>query len=100
MTSITLDIPVVIVPATEAKTSNSFKVTYVEENYGWTTEDENGNNPNRAPGRPNAVIATVVLSENPYVERRITVWEGEDYLAVRGTWTDQDMYARIKTLLV
>ena len=36
MTSITLETPIVIVPATEAKTTTSFKVTYVEENYGWT----------------------------------------------------------------
>ena len=99
MTSITLETPIVIVPATEAKTTTSFKVTYVEENYGWTN-DETGNNPTRAPGRSNAVVATLVLSEDPYIERRITVWEGEEYLAVRGTWTDQDMYARIKTLLV
>jgi hypothetical protein len=98
MTSITLETPIVIVPATEAKTTTSFKVTYIEENYGWTN-DETGTNP-RAPGRLNAVVATLVLSEDPYIERRITVWEGEEYLAVRGTWTDQDMYARIKTLLV
>jgi hypothetical protein len=94
-TSITLDTPVVIIPAQEAKTSSVFYVTHVEENYGHGTDETI----NRAPGRPTSVIATVVLSEEPYVERRITVWEGADYLEVRSTWTDQDLYARIKTLL-
>jgi len=45
------------------------------------------------------VEATVVLCQNPYVERRITVWDGEEYLAVRGTWTDATMYDRIKQIL-
>jgi hypothetical protein len=96
MTSITLETPVVVVPAQEAKTSNTFTVSHIEENYGWDNTDNN----NRAPGRPNTVVATVILNLDPYIERRVTVWEGDDYLAVRGTWTDQDMYARIKTLLV
>jgi hypothetical protein len=94
-TTITLDTPIVIVPAQEAKTSSSFYVTHVEENYGHGTEETG----NRAPGRPSSIVATVVLSDEPYVERRITAWEGDDYLSVRGTWTDQDLYARIKTLL-
>jgi hypothetical protein len=97
MTSITLDTPVVIVPAQEAKTSSSFKVIFIEENYGWTNSDPD--TPIRAPGRPTTVVATIVLSEEPYLERRLTVWEGDDYLAVRGTWTDQDLYAKIKQIL-
>lgn len=94
MTSITLDTPVVIVPAQEAKTSSAFTVSHIEENYGYDNEDGP-----RSPGRPSTVVATVVLSDSPYMERRITVWEGPDYLAVRGTWTDQDLYAKIKQIL-
>jgi hypothetical protein len=44
-------------------------------------------------------MAVVVLSDTPYVERRMTVWEGAEYLAVRGTWTDETLYDRIKALL-
>lgn len=98
MTQITLDTPVVLAPATEAFTTDTFTVTYAHENYGW--EDDGPDGPGRrAPGRPNSVEATVVLSLSPYVERRITVWEGEAYLAVRGTWTDETMYQRIKEIL-
>jgi hypothetical protein len=94
MTSITLDTPVVIVPAQEAKTSSAFTVSYIEENYG-----NDGEHGPRSPGRPSTVVATVVLSNDPYMERHITVWEGADYLAVRGTWTDQDLYTKIKQIL-
>lgn len=93
MTTITLDKPLVIVPAQVEKTSNSFYVTHISENYGLGGENSRG------PGRPNSVEATVVLSEDPYIEHRMTVWEGDDYLAVKGTWTDQTLYARIKQLL-
>lgn len=98
MTTITLETPIVLAPATQALTTSSFTVTYVEENYGW--EEDNVDGPGRrVPGRPNSVQATVVLCEDPYIERRITVWEGDAYLAVRGTWTDATMYAKISEIL-
>jgi hypothetical protein len=98
MTQIPLTTPYTIAPATEALTTSSFRVTYVEENYGW--EEDDGDGPGRrAPGRPNSVMAVVVLSDTPYVERRMTVWEGAEYLAVRGTWTDATLYERVKDLL-
>lgn len=95
MTTTTLDKPVTIVPAQEARTSNQFYVLFIIENYGLGNEEF----VRRGPGRPNSVEAEVVLSEDPYVSRRMTVWEGDDYLAVRGTWSDQTLYARIKELL-
>lgn len=95
MTTTTLDKPVTIVPAQEARTSNQFYVLFIIENYGVGNEEF----VRRGPGRPNSVEAEVVLSEDPYVSRRMIVWEGDDYLAVRGTWSDQTLYARIKELL-
>ncbi len=94
MTAINLDTPVTIVPAQEAKTSSSFTVTHIEENYGFDSDQGP-----RSPGRPNSVVAHVLLSLDPYIEHRMTVWEGDDYIAVRGTWTDQDLYAKIKQML-
>ena len=95
MTTIMLDTPVVIQPAQEVKTSNSFTVSYIEENYAYGDDIIR----DRARGKTGAVVASVILSTEPWVERNITVWEGDDYLAVRGTWTDQDLYSRLKTLL-
>jgi hypothetical protein len=98
MSPITLNTPIVIVPATEAVTTSSVTVTYVSENYGW---DYDPTQPymNRSPGKPQSVEATVVLSTDPYQERRITVWEGDAYLAVRGTWTDADLATEVATIL-
>lgn len=95
-TPITLDTPVTVVPAQLAKTSDRFYVTHIEENYGVDLGEEF---PSRAPGRQNSVIATIVISTDPYVERRMTVWSDAEYLAVRGTWTDQDLYTKIKQTL-
>ena len=98
MTQTALDTPYVLAPASSELTTSSFRVTYFEENYGW--EEDNPDGPGRrAPGRPNSVQAVVVLSESPYIERRMTVWEGAEYLAVRGTWTDESLNARVKALL-
>lgn len=104
MTPIILDTPITIVPAQEAVTANSFVVTYIEENYGYNSEDENQTfSGRRIKGRgfPSAVIADVEIgtAPGPVVNRTLTVWEGEEYLAVRGTWTDADLYAKIKQLL-
>jgi hypothetical protein len=98
MTQTLLDTPYVLAAASEALTTSSFRVTYVEENYGW--EEDNPDGPGRrAPGRPNSVQAVVVLSDSPYIERRMTAWEGAEYMAVRGTWTDATLNDRIKALL-
>lgn len=95
MTTTTLDKPVTIVPAQAEKTSNQFYVSFIIENYGYGSEDFR----RRGPGRPNSVEAEIVLSEDPQVTQRMIVWEGDEYLAVRGTWSDQTLYARIKELL-
>jgi hypothetical protein len=101
MTTITLNKPVTIVPAQEAVTANSFVVTYIEENYGVFTDEQDG--PQRRPGRgrQSSVIADVEIgtAPGPVSYRSITVWEGDAYLAVRGTWTDQDLYNRVKEIL-
>lgn len=104
MTPIILNTLLTIVPAQEAVTANSFVVTYIEENYGYTNEDENQNFPGRrtkGKGFPSAVVADIEIgtAPGPIMNRTITVWEGEEYLAVRGTWTDADLYAKIKQLL-
>ena len=100
MTAITLDTPVVVVPAQEAVTASSFEVLYIEENYGKEISEEGG--PRfMGPGQHSSVNAEVLVGAEPgpVVRRRITVWEGDAYLAVRGTWTDQDLYNKIKEIL-
>lgn len=106
MTTITLNTPVVVVPAQEAVTANSFVVTYIEENYGIefpvVEGEENRPRPGRmGRGRPASVTAEVEVgaAPGPVVRRSITVWEGDEYLAVRGTWTDQDLYNKVKQML-
>jgi hypothetical protein len=99
MMSVPLDVPVIVVPATEPVTTNSFKVVYIEESYGWESEESDNNNPIRYRHNRGEVVADVVLSDDPYIERRIKVWEGDEYLAVRGIWSDQTLYARIKEIL-
>ena len=96
--NITLDTPLVISPATEAVTTSSVTITYVAENYGW---DYNPDQPgaSRSPGRPQSVEVVVMLNNDTYQERRFMAWEGDAYLAVRGTWTDADLAARIKEIL-
>lgn len=91
----TLSKSLTVVPAQEAKTTSEFYVTWINENYGWGSDE----NRFRGPGHPNSVEAEVVLSEDPPVSHRLTVWEGDAYLAVRGTWTDETLYARIKEIL-
>lgn len=95
-TPVTLDTPITVVPAQAAKTSDKFYVTHIEENYG---VDLGEDFPPRAPGRRNSVVATVIVSTDPYLERRMTVWSDDEYAAVRGTWTDQDLYTKIKQML-
>jgi len=100
MTAITLTSPLTIVPAQEAVTATTFVVKYIEENYGIHYDNERiGVNPGR--GYPNSVRADIELSneDGPVIHRTITVWQDEEYLAVRGTWTDQDLFNKIKEIL-
>jgi hypothetical protein len=98
MTTITLNTPIIIVPAQEAVTASTFVVKYIEENYGVDYDEEN---PGRGMGRgyPRSVSADIEIGTGPGSRRTLTVWEGEEYLAVRGTWTDQDLYNKIKEIL-
>jgi hypothetical protein len=100
MSQITLNTPVEITPAQQAVTTTSVTVLEVRENYGWnysTTPNPDGIAPNYGPGRPQSVEATILLGDN--AQRTLTVWEGDAYLAVRGSWTDEDLAARITQLL-
>ncbi len=104
MTAITLNKAVTIVPAQEAVTADTFVVTYVEENYGIEYPNDNDGLPRpgrMGRGRHSSVIADIEIGTEPgpVMRRSVTVWEGDAYLAVRGTWTDQDLYNRIKEIL-
>ena len=99
MTTITLNTPIIIVPAQEAVTASTFVVKYIEENYGVDYEENSGRGSGR--GRPRSVNADIEIGTEPGPgsRRTLTVWEGDEYLAVRGTWTDQDLYNKIKQIL-
>jgi hypothetical protein len=103
MTAVNLTKPVTLVPEQAAITASTFEVVYVEENYGWDydpSQPGGGDSiSNRQPGQPQSVTARVILSNDPYHERRITVWQGEAYVAVRGTWTDTDLNSQIAAIL-
>ncbi len=89
--SVTLSKSVVVAPAVAAVTATTFDLIDVQENYGY------GENNGR--GRQNSVDATILFSTEPPVLRTLTAWEGDAYLAVRGTWTDETLKARIKEIL-
>ena len=96
MTTITLQSAVVVAPAIPAVTTTEVKILAVFENY--VTEDL-GPGTVSGPGRPGAVEVELLLDATNSIQRRITVWEGEDYKAVQGTWTDEDLKARIAVIL-
>lgn len=98
MSEITLNSPVTVAPAIAAVTSNKITVLEVRENFGWNYDPSQPGG-FFGPGRPQTVEATVLLSVDPQVQRTLTVWEGDAYLAVRGTWTDGDLAARITEIL-
>ena len=98
MSQITLNTPVEVAPAIAAITSTSLTVLEVRENFGWNYDPTQPGG-FFGPGRPQSVEATVLLSVDPQVQRTLTVWEGDAYLAVRGTWTDEDLAARITEIL-
>jgi hypothetical protein len=86
---------VVVVPAVAALEVESFDLVDVQENYGYGSE--NGRNEGR--GQHNSVQALVVFPTNPPTYRNINVWQGDEYLAVRGTWTDETLKEKIKQIL-
>lgn len=98
MTQVTLSTAIEVTPAVPAVTTNKVTVIGVQENYGW---DYDPTQPGvvMGPGRPWSVEADVLLDAERNIQRRITVWEGEAYLAVRGTWTDETLGARITEIL-
>jgi hypothetical protein len=98
MSEITLNTPVEVAPAIAAITSNKITVLEVRENFGWNYDPTQPGG-FFGPGRPQSVEATVLLSKDPQIQRTLTVWEGDAYVAVRGTWTDEDLSARITEIL-
>lgn len=98
MPNVPFDKPVTVVPAIPAITTNSFRVVQIEESYGWDS-GQSDNHSARPIINQKGVIATVVLNEDPYIERRMTIWENDDYLAVRGIWTDETLNQKIKEIL-
>ena len=89
----TLSKPVIVVPAIEAVTATTFDLVDVQENYGYG-ENNNGFGPR------NSVIVRISFPTSPNpTPRSITAWEGDDYLAVRGSWTDDTLRARIVEIL-
>jgi len=98
MSQITLQNAVEVTPAIPAVTSNQVTVLEVRENFGWNYDPTQPGG-FFGPGRPQSVEATVLLSSDPQIQRTITVWEGDAYLAVRGTWTDADLATRITAIL-
>jgi hypothetical protein len=100
MSQITLNTPVEIIPAQQAVTTTKVTVLEVRENYGWDWNPQDPGAMRRfGPGRPQSVEATILLEGDQEVQRNITVWEGDAYVAVRGSWTDEDMAARISQIL-
>jgi hypothetical protein len=99
--STSLSKSVVVIPQVAAVTATAFQLVDVQENYGYSLSDSQGGPENFGRGRHNSVQATIVFDvpgSDP-IPRTLNVWEGDEYLAVRGTWTDQTLIARIKEIL-
>jgi hypothetical protein len=99
--STSLNKPVVVVPQVAAVTATSFYLVDVQENYGYTPSDNYEGPFNYGRGRRNSVQAIVVfdIPGSEPIARTINAWEGDEYLAVRGIWTDETLIARIKEIL-
>jgi len=87
---------VVVVPAVAALEVESFDLVDVQENYGYGSEDGGGN---QGRGQRNSVQALIVFPTSPPTYRNINAWTGDEYLAVRGTWTDETLKEKIKQIL-
>jgi hypothetical protein len=98
MSQITLNAAVEIVPAVPAVTTTEVTVLSIQENYGWNYDPSNPI-ANFGPGRPLTVEAVVLLDSERNIVRNITIWEGDAYLAVRGTWTDETLATRLTEIL-
>jgi len=86
---------VVVVPAVAALEVESFDLVDVQENYGYGSENAG----NQGRGQRNSVQALIVFPTNPPTYRNINAWQGDEYLAVRGTWTDETLKEKIKQIL-
>ena len=93
--SVTLNKSVVVSPAVEAVTANTFELVDVQENYGYSSGERRG----AGRGRENSVQATIAFPTEPTTYRTLNVWEDDAYLAVRGSWTDETLKAKIKQIL-
>jgi len=91
----TLSKPLIVIPAVEAVTVTTFDLVDVQENYGYSEEGTilSGR------GTRNSVIAQICFPTTPVTTRNLIVWEGDEYLAVRGSWTDDTLRARIAEIL-
>lgn len=97
MSQITLETAVEVTPAIAAVTTNNVIVLSVTENYGSTDPEQPGP---QGTGRRGTVEVDVLLGDQQSGQtRRLVAWEGDAYLAVRGTWTDADLNARIIQIL-
>jgi hypothetical protein len=101
MTPVSLSQEVTVAEAVPAITATSFVLVDVLENYGHTETDPD--NPNRVQtfgrGQSGSVNANILFNTNPVTQRHIEVWSGDEYVAVRRTWTDETLMARITELL-
>ena len=99
--STSLSKPVVVVPQVAAVTATAFQLVDVQENYGYSLSDSQDGPENFGRGRHNSVQATIVfdIPGSEPITRTLNVWEGDAYLAVRGSWTDATLIARIKEIL-
>lgn len=99
MHDIILENPIEIAPAVQAKVTQTIKVVSIIENYGWTYDPSQPGKNYPGSGIPQSVEAIILLDDETNLEKRITVWQDQEYLDVRGTWTDQDLYDKIKLIL-
>jgi len=94
-TTFTLNSAVEVAPAIQAITTTEFTILAVQENYGIG----DGTGPGGF-GRFGSVEVEVLLNADHNINRRIVAWEGDEYLAVRGTWTDDTLGARVAQILL
>ena len=50
-------------------------------------------------GPNGSVTASILLDEERNLTRQITVWQGDEYQAVKGTWTDETLKVKITQIL-